>query len=157
MGGIAISFLAGAVAVANTAQVADKFPATHSASVVRDNVLPCLKAIAPLTRSDVARRDAFVSAPCQATNASRTFFYDRPTGAARLARDVAAGEVVPNFPGADQQKVFPGDALTLVVAIGNVRIERAVEALQSAARGQKLFVEDHEGRVLSVRYEATTP
>jgi len=44
------------------------------------------------------------------------------------------------------------DRVNLEVAIGAVRIERRVEALQPARPGQRLFVRDADGKTLSVLY-----
>jgi flagella basal body P-ring formation protein FlgA len=53
--------------------------------------------------------------------------------------------------------VKPGDRLFLIVRIGDVRIERDVEAVQPARPGQRLFVRTREGQLISVRLEDLEP
>jgi hypothetical protein len=56
---------------------------------------------------------------------------------------------------AAQDLVAPGDTVGLGVAVGAVRVERQVTALQAARPGDRLFVADADGRTVSVRYAAS--
>lgn len=62
-------------------------------------------------------------------------------GAAHAGNDAAA------------EAVRPGQKLHVVTELGTVRVERDVEALQTARPGQRLFVRSADGQVFSIRYE----
>ena len=53
--------------------------------------------------------------------------------------------------------IHRGDHLHLTTIAGPVRVEREVEALQSARDGQRLFVRAADGQTLSVVYRAPSP
>lgn len=48
--------------------------------------------------------------------------------------------------------VRAGDMVSLNVAIGPIRVERQVTAMQAADPGQRMFVKEADGSMLSVRY-----
>lgn len=56
--------------------------------------------------------------------------------------------------GATGPLVSPGEALTLEVRVGPVKVEREVRALQAGWPGRRLFVRTPEGEVLTVRLAA---
>jgi hypothetical protein len=115
--------------------------------------LHCLRVVAPLSQDSIPRSDAFERAGCEGAQPSRAFRYDRSRGVSQLTRSLAAGDVVAPFPEYGEDVALPGQMLNLVVAIGNVRVERQVEALQEARPGERLFVRSRDGQILSVRYE----
>jgi hypothetical protein len=119
-----------------------------------DSRAVCLISVAAIPRNSVPRSDEFSPAPCGNNRVQGAFRYDRSSGASRLARDLAAGDVVERFPEYGADMVLPGQHLNLVVEIGNVRVERQVEALQSARPGERLFVKGDDGQILSVRFES---
>lgn len=53
--------------------------------------------------------------------------------------------------------ISPGDHLRLVTVVGPVTIERDVEAVQAAERGDDVFVRSSDGRVFSARAEDIAP
>jgi hypothetical protein len=115
----------------------------------------CLISTAAIPQNSVPRSDEFSPAPCGKDEIQAAFRYDRSSGVSRLARDLAAGDVVERFPEYGADMVLPGQHLKLVVKIGNVRVERQVEALQRARPGERLFVEGGDGQILSVRFESS--
>jgi hypothetical protein len=112
----------------------------------------CLKALVPLAADAIPASGNFAPADCLRGNAGSPFHYDRASGVTRLARSVAPGEIVPRYPDYGIAMVQPGQKLTLVVALGAVRIEREVVAMQPARLGQRLFVRSADGEIMSARY-----
>jgi hypothetical protein len=112
----------------------------------------CLKVLKPLAADSVPASVDFAPTDCTSDKVGEAFRYDPIGKATRLARPVAAGDVVSVYPEFGVDMVMPGERLRLVVASGQARIEREVEALQSARPGQRLFVRTADGEILSVRY-----
>jgi flagella basal body P-ring formation protein FlgA len=113
----------------------------------------CLRALSSLTAGSVPQAANFVPVKCPPLRPAATFHYDRMQGSSRLSRSVAQDETVPLFPEFDLNLAQPGQKLRMIILLGAVRIERQVEALQTARPGQKLFVRSSDGQVLSARYE----
>lgn len=139
----AASILAATIAAAMQAGSSFAAPDAHT---------HCLRALAPFAVGDVADAAKFEPADCVGENASPTFRYDVSAHLARLARPVAAGEIVPAYPQYDARAVHAGGKLHLVILAGPVRVEREVEAIQPAKPGQRLFVRAGDGAILSVTY-----
>lgn len=112
----------------------------------------CLKALLALAADSVPMAADFVAADCPGKPAA-AFRYDSAARSSRLLRPVAQNEIVPWFPEFGQKMVQPGQVLNIVIHAGAARIERKVEALQTARPGQKLFVRSSDGQMHSVRYE----
>lgn len=117
----------------------------------------CLRVRAPLAAESFAASRDFEAASCPEHVSRDAFRYDARTGAARVVRDLAPGEIVTAFSGFDAGAIAPGDRLTLVTVEGPVRIEREVTAMQAAGPGRRLFVKGADGAVISVRYEQVAP
>ena len=114
----------------------------------------CLKARAPVEANAIPRSDGFEPAACPASNMDmNAFWYDRALGVSRAARAIAVSEIVRAYPEFGGSAVLPGQTLRLVVTSGAIRVELAVEALQPARPGQRLFVKSANGEILSVVYE----
>lgn len=75
--------------------------------------------------------------------------FDRRASALRASVALAAGTRLGRIalPGAPD--VDSGDRLTLISAVGPVRVERQVVALQAGRSGGRVFVRDAEGQVLA--------
>ncbi len=140
-------------ALASAALVALSTLAAQSAEA---DVPACLRVLAPLAVDAIAATDAFTPADC-AGEMRAPFHFDRAGGVTRLARALAPGDIVPRYPEYGIAMVRPGQVLKLVVAVGAVRIERDVEAMQPARPGQHLFVKSQDGQIISVLYESGTP
>ena len=117
----------------------------------------CLRADKALAAGSIAQTAAFVPAKCFGEGAVKSFDYDRADHVTRLARDLEKDEIVGRFPEFGEGAVEPGEALTLVIVAGTVRVERQVEALQKARAGERLFVRSRDGAVFAVRYEQVHP
>ena len=117
----------------------------------------CLQALVPLAADSVPQAAQFAPAACPSGAAASAFHHDAALGVTRLARAVVPGEIVAPYPEFGTDMVLPGQMLRLVVASGAARVERQVEALQSARPGQHLFVRAGDGQILSVRYEVSAP
>jgi hypothetical protein len=117
----------------------------------------CLQARGLLAAGAIPLSEQFAPVECPAAPARDAFHYDRASGITTLARPLGAGDIVPSYPEYGVAMVHPGEMLKLVVAVGPVRIERNVEAMQPARPGQRLFVKSADGQVLSVRYEEVRP
>ena len=131
--------------------------AGHESVAAESSNVPCLRAIAPLEKDSVPATGAFVAAVCSGRRIAAPFRYDRSLHATRLNQNLAVGDVVAPFPEFGAHMVLPGQQLDLIVAIGAVRIERQVTALQEARPGQPLFVKSGDGQILSVLYRDTAP
>ncbi|HEY0302459.1 MAG TPA: hypothetical protein VGC36_14035 [Rhizomicrobium sp.] len=117
----------------------------------------CLRALAPLAQGGVPRAAGFAPAACPDEHVAAAFRRDAVRAFTVAARPIALGEIVPAYPDFGADMVVPGQRLHLVVRAGAVRIERQVEALQPARRGQRLFVRCSDGEILSVRYGGGAP
>ena len=112
----------------------------------------CMRAVHPLSAGAVPATGDLVVAECGATRPELVVRYDRDMRATRLARAVAADEVVAAIPAAMIADIVPGQKLYVAVKIGPVVVQREVEALQPANLGQKLFVRAADGQVFSTLY-----
>jgi hypothetical protein len=117
----------------------------------------CLRAEKALAAGSIAQTTAFVPVACSGEGPARAFDYDRGGHVTRLARALDKDEIVGRFPEFGEAVIEPGEALTLVIAAGSVRVERQVEALQEARAGERLFVRSLDGAVFAVRYEQVRP
>jgi hypothetical protein len=117
----------------------------------------CLRALAPIAAQSVPQRTDFEAAACPGGHAADPFRYEAARGVTLTARPIAIGEIVRPFPEFAAAMVRPGDKLELVSAAGGVRIERDVEAMQTARPGQRLFVKAADGQIISVRFEEVRP
>ena len=113
----------------------------------------CLRALSALVAGSVPQTANFTPIKCPPLRPAAAFRYDRMQGSSRLSRSIAQDETVPLFPEFDLNVARPGQKLRMIILMGAVRIERQVEALQTARPGQKLFVQGSDGQVLSARYE----
>ena len=113
----------------------------------------CLRALVDLSAGTTPDSASFESAPCPQAPLSPTFRYDPQRRAAVLTTAIVRGGIVRAFADFDAGAIEPGQTLHLVVTFGAARIERPVQALQSARPGERLFVKCEDGTILSVRYE----
>ena len=106
------------------------------------------------------RMDAAISAedlsptPCGQSSADRTVYYDRPYGTLRAATNLVEGAYVGRISVPQHVYANVGDEILLVVNIGSVRIERQVNAMQSATRDGGIFVRDVDGTIFSARLQS---
>lgn len=155
------AFLAANVASLDGASAASVAPgenypvATRAIQPSRDADASCLRAKVALVKDSVPDSANFEPAPCDAKNIARVWRHDRSSDSTRVAQDISAGEIVPSFPEFGGEVVRPGQMLQLVVTVGNVRVAREVEAMQTARPGQRLFVKSRDGQILSVSYEVS--
>lgn len=112
----------------------------------------CLKALTVIAAGTVPEDESFAVAACPSRTPAPAFRHDEVARFSRLARDVAAGEIVRRYPEFGSDVVRPGQRLTLVIKAGAISLERQVEALQPARQGQRLFVRASDGQVLSAEY-----
>lgn len=83
--------------------------------------------------------------------------FDRSTRAVRAVRPIAQGECLTGARLSGVETVQPGRKIKLVSAIGAVKVERSVEALQVGAPGNNLFVRGEDGVPFAVSYEDLRP
>lgn len=113
----------------------------------------CLRAQSYQAAGSIPVSINFMPSECPQKRPAPAFRYDPATRSSRLSRPVADNEVVSSFPEFGQKLVQPGQAIALLIVLGDTRIERRVEALQTARPGQSLFVRGSDGQIFSVRYE----
>jgi hypothetical protein len=115
----------------------------------------CFAAAGPLAAGAVVARADLAPAPCEAERRAADLRFDRTDGSVRAARPIEAGTYLGRVALPAQADVASGDELTLVSAVGPVRISRPVVALQPGARGRRLFVRDRDGAVFAVPLDET--
>lgn len=113
----------------------------------------CLRAQSYQAADSIPVSLNFVPSECPQARPAPAFRYDPATRSSRLSRAIADNEVVSSFPEFGQELVQPGQAIAILIVLGKTRIERRVEALQTARPGQSLFVRGSNGQIFSVRYE----
>lgn len=114
----------------------------------------CQRTRRDLSAGQVVVKDDLETAPCVAALTPQPFTFDRIHQLVRTTRPVAQDELVTkvSFP----SKAYDvGDALSLVVHIGPVQIERRVEAIQPSVDDARIFVSDAEGAIFSVPTRST--
>jgi hypothetical protein len=77
---------------------------------------------------------------------------DAQRGRVTVARASRAAVRPRPVPEPKDDTIARGRHLALVANVGPVRVTRDVEALQSAGPGERLFVRDADGQILSTRY-----
>jgi hypothetical protein len=133
-------------------RAADKIVTIHlfkASSPPKSGSAPCLQSQRFVPAGSVAAADDFTQASCPAGAVRRPFAYHSYSRAFYLARDVTAGEIIGGPPLAELARVLPGQKLYITAKIGNVRVDRVVEAVQPAARSQGLFVRGADGTAFS--------
>jgi hypothetical protein len=112
--------------------------------------LNCLSPVREVPAGAVAREDDFQAVSCGSRRPVRAFNFDRSSQTARTSRAIAPSEVVLRYAGFGEGGVAFGDRVTLLVVSGPFRIERSVEAAQSAHGRNRVFVRTGEGEVFAV-------
>lgn len=95
-------------------------------------------------------------APC-VSGENPALIYDRAMGVVRATRAIGEGEALGSFAAPPRRFADTGDELSLSVAVGPVRVERTVTALQPAPKGGAVFVRDAEGHIFSAPIGAPAP
>ena len=116
----------------------------------------CARLVRDARRGDTPTRADLSPAACGADPVA-ALGYDPHTRLAGFTRDVAAGDVIVAPPGSALADLPRGQALRLRVAVGAVIIEREVQTLQPARRGEPLFVRTQEGDVLVAPFPELAP
>ncbi len=117
----------------------------------------CMEVTRPVNRGQALPVDALEPTPCGQEVAPAAFRYDGEARLLRASRALEAGKVVAAPSSLGRPAISPGDRLTLVAVVGPVRIERQVEALQAADRGDDVFVRAEGGAVFSARVGDVAP
>lgn len=109
----------------------------------------CAATAQPVAQGAALKPADIVAVPCEAEPVVVPVRFDRRAGAVRASAPLSAGTrlgrlALPGAPDIDK-----GDKLTLVSAVGPVRVERQVVALQAGRSGGRVFVRDAEGQVLA--------
>jgi len=117
----------------------------------------CLSVLLPQPSGTIVDLTAFRPANCPNEKIQSAFRYDQAQHVSRARRVLAVGEIVPSFPEFGSALVRPGDKLRLVVSAGPIRIERDVEAIQTARSGEQLFVRGADGVVFAARFQEAIP
>lgn len=110
----------------------------------------CLQALRPIAAGTAAQDVDFQTAPCKARRTSQSFVYDRQAGSIRVSHAIVQDELITHYAGYGEKRIRPGDRVLIQAGAGAVRIEREVEALQSANEGQRLFVKTDDGQAFAV-------
>lgn len=112
----------------------------------------CLVLSARLPAGAIAVSTDFAPSACGARASiwAGALRYDANVGAMRASRDIAAGEVAPAMPSFAVAAIRPGQTLYLSTRIGDVIVERGVEAVQVGHPGGRVFVRAKTGPAFSV-------
>jgi hypothetical protein len=117
----------------------------------------CLRVLSPLDANTILASDMVAPAACDDVMADAPIVRDAASGFARTRARLEADAIVPHTLLAPAPRTRKGDHLTLVIAAGPVTITRPVEALQDASPGERLFVRDADGEILSMPLGETAP
>jgi hypothetical protein len=82
--------------------------------------------------------------------------YDRRHGLTRARANLEAGEYIGRLLLSAPVIVEPGQSLSISIGLGNVVVERRVEALQPST-GEAVFVRDSEGHVFPATLAGAVP
>lgn len=109
----------------------------------------CSATAQPIAQGTALTPADIVTVLCDAGSIDAPVRFDRRASAVRASVALAAGTRLGRIalPGAPD--VDSGDRLTLVSAVGPVRVERQVVALQAGRAGGRVFVRDAEGQVVA--------
>lgn len=111
---------------------------------------PCLSLAQPVAEGAALKAEDVTEVACGDGAAVAALRYDRRASAVRASAPLSAGTMLGRVALTSGPDVEAGAKLTLVSAIGPVRIERHVEALQAGRSGSRVFVRDADGQVLAV-------
>jgi len=110
----------------------------------------CVSLSVPKARSAVIAPADLYQVPCAAEPAEAALRYDPEAGALRAAAPLAAGTYLGRIRPGPAPHVASGDQVVVAAYSGPVRIEQPATVLQSARRGDGVFVQTASGAVLSV-------
>ena len=116
----------------------------------------CMSLEHPLASGAVATTGDLAPAECNGT-VPDAFRYDAALGVARAARDLKAGETVEAPPAFALAEAPTGQPLYVRVQVGDVTIEREVQAIQPTRANQRIFVKTADGVVFSARLREAAP
>ena len=109
----------------------------------------CFHTTRTIASGAIVSSQVVATGPCDDTVLTRgQVYYDKTYGVPRAATDLPIGTNLGRL-SIPRSAFDAGDRLTLAIAIGPVRIEREVEALQPATAGSDIFVRDYEGAVFT--------
>jgi len=122
-----------------------------------DAVSSCFRlAVRKSTGELISRKDAEPAA-CEVGKQPAAVRFERDTGTAEAREDLEAGTYLGRVFLAAAPAVRRGQKIVVGGAVGQVRVQRTVVALQSAsASGQRLFVRDRDGEVFAARLSTGT-
>ncbi|HEY9219055.1 MAG TPA: hypothetical protein VIO94_13465 [Phenylobacterium sp.] len=111
---------------------------------------PCQRVLRAISSGEAVLAGDLEPADCGAEPRAGVFRFDGPAGVLRAVTDIAAEDRVGAVPASALAAVAPGQALYLQTRVGPVTVERAVEVVRAARKGEPVFVRGAEGRVFSV-------
>lgn len=116
----------------------------------------CAAIAQPVAQGAAIKPADIVAVPCEATEAGAPLRFDRRASAIRASAPLPAGTRLGRVVLSAAPDVDKGDELTLVSAVGPVRVERQVVALQAGRSGGRVFVRDAEGQVVAAPLAVST-
>ncbi|WP_425999076.1 hypothetical protein [Caulobacter sp. DWR1-3-2b1] len=118
----------------------------------------CLRVARPVAAGVLALDGDFEAAGCRgAEPARRAFRRDRSLGYVVAARDLTPGEILAAPPLRLLAAWRPGQSIRLRVRAGQVTLERSVQVVRPAARGEPVFVRGNDGAVFSASAAMVAP
>lgn len=109
---------------------------------------PCFTTSRAIAQGRALDAASLIPAGCQATTA-QTLRYDRSTGLVRAMTNIPAGAYLGRVAAPAARLAEAGDAVSIAVIVGPVRIERDVHVVQPGADGERTFVRDADGNVFA--------
>lgn len=114
----------------------------------------CLALVAAVPRGAPIAAGEAETVACDPARRAAPLAFDARAGLVRAAGDLPAGAYLGRLALGPRPAVVRGARLTLVAAVGPVRIEREVIALQDGRSDRRLFVRDGDGQVFAARLAA---
>lgn len=103
-----------------------------------------------IAKGSIVTANKLTVVPCREDTVGGHIRYDRQHGVIRARTELSARTYLGHINTPKDNFVDTGDEMVLMVAIGPVRIERPVWALQPAFKADHIFVTDKDGALLRV-------
>ncbi|WP_444854797.1 flagella basal body P-ring formation protein FlgA [Sphingosinicella sp.] len=117
----------------------------------------CFVLTSPVASGAMLRSSDLTATPCTGRGDDGALVrVDRAAGALRAAQSLPGGAYLGRLTLPSPPDVERGQALTVVSAVGPVRIERQVIALQNGRDGRRAFVRDAEGQIFAAPLSVTS-
>jgi hypothetical protein len=131
--------------------------AQGDAQVSLSSTLPCYRSRVPIAKGVIVSRQNLDPVTCFPDQDQLAVRYDRRYGVTRSANDAPVGAYFGPLSLTTKSVLDENTQVNFVVSLGSVTIERTGTLLQPAFNGERAFVADEEGHVVSMKMVVATP